>query len=203
MSLTRRKTARLWLRLMEISLLAYTGWRTVDLLGMTMPSGTIAAVLALIGIDFAFPAWRYYYNHGAANSMQRAIAFTMCMVTFSGILLILAGDTLWHYNNRAGLSESLFTQVAIWASIAVILSDLAALATLDISEPENQQALNASELEELTRQTVTVAHTEPKPLARSGEQRRNFILGNSPFSLNSQTQAAPSLTEPLNGNRPK
>lgn len=139
---TKKFIANILLLALGLSLLIYTGSRTLHLLEMTLQEGQgWLAWLALAAFDGGLLLWTAYAMHGADGAAQRAIALVMVVLSLLGVIVGFAGDTLLTAGTN-GMITALDQQTAltiIYATSGIIALHIAALTACHLTDPEAQK----------------------------------------------------------------
>ncbi len=102
-----------------VVLFIYTGFRTYDVLRMTLPADAQEmAILGIVGIDGAVVAWTLFKMFGARGEWQHAIANVMIVVALAGVLVTVLGDTLMR---SPGTTVPPYLQTAVWWGIPFLI----------------------------------------------------------------------------------
>lgn len=132
-----KKSSNWIIKLISYGMLLYTGYRTVELMSLTLPPDNWwVGFFALFALDIGVLAWTHYYMHHAQSDEQERIAFFMIWLCVGGVALAMFGDTFYQTSKRDFMSvKSDFTFWAIVVQGIIIVSNLAAGIWVLISSP--------------------------------------------------------------------
>lgn len=97
-------------------LLGYTGYRTFDIMGMTLPPELWwISIFALVALDVGVVLWAAYHVYHAQSKLQENIAIGMVILCLAGVGITVLGDSLFQANKREFASAK--TDIAFWAIV--------------------------------------------------------------------------------------
>lgn len=97
-------------------LLGYTGYRTFDIMGMTLPPELWwISIFALVALDVGVVLWAAYHVYHAQSKLQETVAIIMVILCLAGVGITVLGDTLFQANKREFTSAK--TDIAFWAIV--------------------------------------------------------------------------------------
>ncbi len=130
-----------------VVLFIYTGFRTYDVLRMTLPpDAQEMAILGIVGIDGAVVAWTLFKMFGARGDWQHAIANVMIVVSLAGVLVTVIGDTLLR---SPGATIPPYLETAVWWGIPFLIwLNVAASILAHLQDPRHQIKRAQSEVED-------------------------------------------------------
>lgn len=139
-----KKATYIFILILSVVLLGFTGSRTLDLLQQFLPDGQGEfAWLGLAAFDVGLIGWTRFFAHGARGASQRAIALIMVVVS----LLAVAVSTVVDMYLSAS-SKGLVTALPITVRIAVLLgvglivvANVVAFFLTHMWEPERMKAM--------------------------------------------------------------
>ncbi len=168
-----------------VVLFVYTGFRTYDVLRMTLPADAQEmAVLGIVGIDGAVVAWTLFKMFGARGDWQHAIANVMIVVALAGVLVTVLGDTLMR---SPGASVPPYLQTAVWWGIPFLIwLNVAAGIFAHLQDPRHQikraqsdveDAIEAAVAEKLRENAANIAAAVAPDVAahRADEVQRRIL----------------------------
>lgn len=120
---------------LSIVLIAFTSYRTVDLMGSSLPAGYWWIGLFAVGaIDVGVLAWVFYLLFGAESPEQEGLAWLMIGICLIGVLASLLGDTLNNiFNpNHAKITEGWVIAAIIIQSSVIFANVVAGVVALAI-----------------------------------------------------------------------
>ncbi len=166
-------------------LFVYTGFRTYDVLRMTLPADAQEmAVLGIVGIDGAVVAWTAYKLFGARGEWQHAIANVMIIVSLAGVLVTVLGDTLMR---SPGATVPPYLETAVWWGIpALIWLNVTMGIVAHLTDPRHQirraqndveDAIEAAVAEKLRENAMNIAAAVAPDVAahRADEVQRRIL----------------------------
>lgn len=157
------------LTILSLSLLGYTGYRTVDLISKTLaPNQWALGIFALAALDGGLLLWLVYYQYGARGAWQRAISLIMVGVDLIGVVVAFTTDTLANAS-ASGLTQKLdpsTAQTAIVIMSIVIAANISAVIIAHLLDPD-AQARDAEQdaLDEVTTLTIRNQRQKARDLA--------------------------------------
>lgn len=153
------KIGLLLVNLLGLALLVYTGSRTADFIGLTLPANQQAlAFVGLAAFDGGLVGWAVFYLRGARGPWQRAIALLMIVASLAGVILAFAGDTLFRAAQRGTLAaaDPAMTLTVIYGMAAVIALNIAALIGVHVADPAaRRQAAEQDAQDQIADATTT------------------------------------------------
>ena len=166
-------------------LFVYTGFRTYDVLRMTLPADAQEmAILGIVGIDGAVVAWTLFKMYGARGDWQHAIANVMIVVSLAGVLVTVLGDTLMR---SPGATVPPYLQTAVWWGIPFLIwLNVAAGIFAHLQDPRQQikraqsdveDAIEAAVAEKLRENAANIASAVAPDVAahRADEVQRRIL----------------------------
>lgn len=139
-----KKAAYIFILLLSVALLGFTGSRTLDLLSLFLPDGQqYWAWLGLAAFDIGLIGWTLFYAHGASGAWQRALALVMVVVSLLAVALSTTIDMYINASNK-GIVTTLpsSTRIAVLFAVGlVVVANVVAFFLSHIWEPERQKAL--------------------------------------------------------------
>lgn len=118
-------------------LLAYTAFRSFDILRQTLPpDAQIMAYIGLAGLDGGLIAWTVFKMKSARGDTQQAIATFMVVIQLAGVALTSIGDSLM-YSAGERMPDYILTAV-VWGVPAIIALNIAAVTVVHLSDPTRE-----------------------------------------------------------------
>ena len=166
-------------------LFVYTGFRTYDVLRMSLPGdATEMAVVGIAGIDGSVIAWTLYKMYGARGEWQHAIASVMIVVALAGVLVTVLGDTLLRQPN---VTPPPYLQTAVWWGIPFLIwLNVAMGIVAHLTDPRHQikraqreveDAIEAAVADKLRENAANIASAvAPDVAAHRAEEVQRRIL---------------------------
>lgn len=153
------KLGTILVNLLGFALLIYTGSRTVDFIGLTLPADQQAlAFVGLAAFDLGLVGWAVFYLRGARGPWQRSIALIMVAVSLAGVIMAFAGDTLVRAGQRGTLAaaDPSLTLTVVYGMAAVIAANITALIAVHITDPDaRRQAAERDAQDTIEDETTT------------------------------------------------
>ena len=132
--------------ILKWGLLIYTGYRSLDILGATMPEGnTLMAIPALLGLDVGVLVWSYLYEKKAEGN-QAALSALLTVADVVGVGLCLLADSIMH-SNQAAQYKDLVDTVTIWLVAIVIFLNVVGGILYPMLSPQAQRDRQEKEME--------------------------------------------------------
>lgn len=131
------KIAHLLLWALGLALLAFTGFRTLDFLSMTLSADQqFIKYLALAAFDGGVLLWFMFAKH-EAKGWQRAISYIMIFVCLTGVCLCTWADTFLvsSHNGLVRLPPGL-AETALYGVLTIILLNVVLVVVTHLVSPE-------------------------------------------------------------------
>lgn len=137
----KKAVAFIFMTVIGLALLVFTGTRTLRLIDSTLPGGDaqVAGYLALVALDGGLVIWPLVYLHGSRGMWQRGIALIMVLVSFLGVVAAMVADTFLQAGRNgitAVVAPGLITS-AIWLVTVIIALNIGAVVLMHLTSPEN------------------------------------------------------------------
>jgi hypothetical protein len=108
---------------MKWGLLAYTAWRSFDLLSSTMGDEKMFAIFGLIGLDLGVLIWAHLYEH-KARGHQAELSAILTGLDLIGVAVMVLADTVRH-SVLAEQYNGFISMAAVWISASIIILNVA------------------------------------------------------------------------------
>lgn len=132
--MNNNRGGQVFIWLITLGLLAYTAFRSVDLVQSTLPNNIrITAYAALAGLDGGVLAWLFWTTRAARGGIQRTIGTLMVVVDLAGVAAAVLGDTMLTAN--AGDAGTI-TLISVWLIPIVIVANIAATIIAHLFDPD-------------------------------------------------------------------
>lgn len=139
-----KKATYIFILILSIALLGFTGSRTLDLLALFLPAGQgFWAWLGLAAFDIGLIGWTLFYAHGASGPWQRALALIMVIISLLAVAVSTTMDMLISASTK-GLVDALpesMRIVVLFAVGLVVVANVVAFFLTHIWDPERQKAM--------------------------------------------------------------
>jgi hypothetical protein len=119
-------------------LLGYTGYRTFDIMGMTLPPELWwISIFALVALDVGVVLWAAYHVYHAQSKLQENIAIFMVVLCLAGVGITVLGDSLFQANKREFASAK--TDIAFWAIVVqsvIVFANVITATVVHMASPD-------------------------------------------------------------------
>lgn len=140
---SNRSMGSIMLLLVGGLLLAYSAFRSIHILGQTLPADAqMMAYIGLAGLDGGLIAWvLYIITGGARGDTQRAISTLMVVVQLVGVAITSIGDAVLT-TDPAG-APGYIRIIVMWGVPAIIAANIVAITAVHLADP--RQAIDRAE----------------------------------------------------------
>lgn len=138
----KKSVSSLILNGIALGLLLFTATRTIHLFQYLLPSDqSYMAYVALVAFDGGLLGWMNFFLRGAKGPHQRGIAAIMTAIDLVAVIISFGGDMFFVANAKGIIHvDAVWATTIIWALVAIIAANLAAIVGCHMMSPENLEA---------------------------------------------------------------
>jgi len=138
----KKSVSSLILNGIALGLLLFTATRTIHLFQYLLPADqSYMAFVALVAFDGGLLGWMNYFLRGAKGPHQRGIAACLTVIDLIAVIISFSGDMFFVANAKGIVHiDPAWATTIIWALVAIIAANLAAIVGCHMMSPENIEA---------------------------------------------------------------